>query len=152
MSCSLSFAQSAEIESGVWRDKLAFTWDYRTFNFQPAILKAAKDLFVNTRASNFALMSPAPNVSRPYPDYSQLQMVVAFETEIVHASAVINYVLTKHGWKIYTMHTVVESLKQFPEIDPYDGHMTGSVSWENQRAQDVDAVEPEILIIGGGQW
>ena len=67
------------------------------------------------------------------------------------ASAVINSVLTKGGWKIYTMHTVAEKLKQFPEVPPYDGHMTGSISWEKQRAQDVDAVDPEILIIGGGQ-
>ena len=31
--------------AGVWRDKLAFTRNHRTFNFQPAILKAAKDFF-----------------------------------------------------------------------------------------------------------
>lgn len=131
---------------------MAFTWDYRTFNFRPAILKAAEDLFVNTKASNFRFISPAPNVSRPYSDYAQLQIVVGFETEIVTASAVINCVLTKGGWKIYTMHTVAESLKEFPEVAPYDGHMTGAISWEKQRAKDLDAAEPEILIIGGGQW
>ena len=32
------------LEYGVWRDKLSFTWDYRTFNFRPAILTAAADL------------------------------------------------------------------------------------------------------------
>ena len=32
------------LEYGVWRDKLSFTWDYRTFNFKPAIIKAATDL------------------------------------------------------------------------------------------------------------
>lgn len=79
-------------------------------------------------------------------------MVVSFQTSLVIASAVINCVLTKNGWKIYTMHTVAESLKEFPEKDPYDGHMTGTISWEKQRAKDVDAVEPEVLIIGGGQW
>ena len=137
--------------TGVWRDKLSFTWDYRTLNFQPAILKAATDLFPTTKASNFNFMTPAPVIQRPYPDFAQLQFVVSFETEAVVASAVINAVLTKEGWKIYTMHTVAEEMKQFPEVPPMDGHMTGSVSWEAQRAADTDAASPEVLIIGGGQ-
>lgn len=29
---------------GVWRDRVALTWDYRTFNWRSAILKAATDL------------------------------------------------------------------------------------------------------------
>lgn len=136
---------------GVWRDKLSFTWDHRTFNFQPAILKAAQDLLPTTRATDFKFLTPKPEVCRPYSDFAQLQFVVSFETELVVASAVINSVLTKRGWKIYTMHTVAEKLKQFPEVGPKDGHVIGEISWENQRVKDVDAVDPEILIIGGGQ-
>ncbi|KAK2762373.1 flavin-containing monooxygenase [Colletotrichum kahawae] len=139
------------LEYGVWRDKLSFTWDQRTFNFRPAILKAARDLLPTTKASNFAFLTPAPVVDRPYDDFAQLQFVVSFETDLVVASAVIKAVLTKEGWKIYTMHTVAEQLKQFPERAPADGHMTGTISWEAQRAKEVDAADPEILIIGGGQ-
>ncbi|KAM0550293.1 hypothetical protein ACHAPJ_008963 [Fusarium lateritium] len=139
------------LDYGVWRDKLSFTWDYRTFNFKPAILKAATDLFPTTKATNFKFLTPAPKIDRPYPDYAQLQFIVSFETEIVNASAVTNAVLTKDGWKIYTFHTVAEKIKQFPEVQPADGHMTGSISWEKQRAQDVDSIEPEVLIVGGGQ-
>nr|BDD69309.1 probable indole-3-pyruvate monooxygenase [Verruciconidia persicina] len=140
------------LEYGVWRDKLSFTWDFRTFNWRAAILKAATDLFPQARAKNFEFLAPAPKISRPYPDFAQLQFVVSFETDIVSASAVINAVLTKdHGWQIYTMHTVAEGLLRFPEVAPSDGHMTGLISWEKQRALDVDAIEPEVLIIGGGQ-
>ena len=135
----------------MWRDKLSFTWDYRTFNFKPAILKAATDLFPTTQATNFTFLKPDPVVSRPYPDFAQLQFVVAFETQLVAASAVINAVLTKNGWKLYTMHTVAEKLKQFSEVAPNDGHMTGDTSWEKQRSKDVDNANPEVLIIGGGQ-
>lgn len=136
---------------GVWRDKLSFTWDYRTFNFRPAILKAASDLFPTTKATNFQFLKPAPTISRPYPDFAQLQFIVSFETEVVTASAVVNSVFTKDGWKIYTMHTVAEKLKQYPEVPVADGHMTGLLSWEKQRKAEVDAADPEILIIGGGQ-
>lgn len=114
-------------------------------------MKAASDLLPNTKASNFKFLKPAPKIDRPYPDYAQLQFIVSFETNVVLASAVINAVLTRGGWRIYTMHTVAEKLKQFPEIPPADGHMTGVVSWEKQRSLDVDAADPEILIIGGGQ-
>lgn len=76
---------------------------------------------------------------------------MSFETELVVASAVINAVFTRDGWKIYTMHTVAEQLKQFPELAPNDGHMTDTVSWETQRAKEVDSVDPTVLIIGGGQ-
>lgn len=135
----------------MWRDKLAFTWDQRTFNFRSAILKAAEDLLPETKASNFEFLKPAPAVVQPYSDFAQLQFVVSFETELVFASAVINSVFTKEGWKIYTMHTVAEQLKQFPELAPSDGHMTGTISWETQRAKEIDAANPQVLIIGGGQ-
>ncbi|KAL2850502.1 hypothetical protein BJX68DRAFT_255200 [Aspergillus pseudodeflectus] len=139
------------LDHGVWRDKLSFTWDFRTFNFRNAILRAATDVLPQTKARNFTFLAPAPVVCRPYPDFSHLQFVVSFETEIVLASAVINAVLTKDGWRIYTMHTVAESLKQFPELPASDGHMTGITSWESQRREAINTVEPEVLIIGGGQ-
>ena len=138
--------------TGIWRDRLSFTWDYRTFNFRPAILNAARDLFRPTRASNFKFMSPAPAILRPYPDYTHLQFVVSFETERVLGSAVVNAVLTKdEGWRIYTLNTVAEQLMDFPEIPASDGHMTGPITWSQQRAKDIDAANPEVLIIGGGQ-
>ena len=108
-------------------------------------------MFANTKATNFEFLKPGPVISRPYPDFAQLQFVVSFETGLVLASAVINSVFTKEGWKIYTMHTVAEQLMQFPELPPLDGHMTGSISWEKQRLKDINAANPEILIIGGGQ-
>lgn len=77
--------------------------------------------------------------------------MVSFETERVHASAVINAVLTKQGWKIYTLYTVAEQLKGYPERQPADGHMNESTSWEKQRAAKVNAADPEVLVIGGGQ-
>jgi hypothetical protein len=77
--------------------------------------------------------------------------VVSFETELVVASAVINSILTKDGWRIYTMHTVAEQLQQFPEKPATDGHMTGSISWEKQRAKEINDANPEVVIIGGGQ-
>lgn len=96
-------------------------------------------------------MKPAPKVVRPYDDFAHLQFVVSFETSLVLASAVVSAVPTRDGWKVYFMHTVAEQLKQFPERAPNDGHMTGTISWECQRAKEADEANPQVLIIGGGQ-
>ncbi|WVW81123.1 hypothetical protein I302_103114 [Kwoniella bestiolae CBS 10118] len=139
------------LEYGVWRDKLAFTWDYRTFNFKENIARAAKDLLPTTKASNLQFLTPAPAIQRPYADLSYLQFVISLDTELSNAHAVVNAVQTAQGWKIWTLHTVIESLHNFPELPPADGHMTGSIRWEKQRAQDDDEIEPDVVIVGGGQ-
>lgn len=139
------------LDYGVWRDKLAYTWDYRTFNFRENILKAATDLLPSTRASKFELFTPAAAIQRPYPDLEYLQFCVKFDTNLVHATAMANAVLTSEGWKIWTLHTVAEDLIEFPEVPPADGHMTGAISYEAQRAKDDDEIQPDVLIIGGGQ-
>lgn len=79
-------------------------------------------------------------------------MHVKFDTAIVGASAVVNLVNTTSGVKIWTFHSAIESLHEFPELHNRDGHMIGPHSWGTQRAMDVsfEESEPEVLIIGGG--
>jgi len=63
----------------------------------------------------------------------------------------VQAVKTVDGWRLWTLHTVIEGLRQFPEMDPRDGHQTGPISWEKQRAEDDDTIVPEVVIIGAGQ-
>ncbi|ODO05209.1 flavin-containing monooxygenase [Cryptococcus wingfieldii CBS 7118] len=133
------------LDYGVWRDKLAFSWDYRTFNWAENISQAAADLLPTNRCGKFEILKPA--LQKPYPDLGFLQFILAFDTPLTRASGL----LIAEGWKIWTLHTVAASLLQFPEVDPSDGHMTGSVSWENQRAADDDQIKPDVLVAGGGQ-
>jgi len=128
-----------------------FTWDHRTFNFKDNIRRAASDLIPSNPASNVKVIAPFPSVQSPYPDLSFVQFTVSFETEIATGSAISHAVYTTGGWKIWTMHTVIETLKAFPMVDEADGHMTGVTSWESQRAKEDDEVTPEVVVIGGGQ-
>ncbi|WVQ84769.1 hypothetical protein IAT38_006926 [Cryptococcus sp. DSM 104549] len=141
------------LEHGVWRDRVAFTWDYRTFNFHADILKAAQDLLPKTPVSKVTLIDPAPKVERPYPDFSFIQAHISFETDLVGATALVNIVLTEQGYKIFTLNTVIESLIGFPEIPDRDGHIFGPHSWNSQREIDAEFTdaEPEVIIVGGGQ-
>ena len=139
---------------GVWRDKVVFTWDYRSFNTPKKIEKAASDLFPRTPTRNYKLIDPAPSIQRPYPDVAWLQIVFSFDTDLVGASGVLNLVKTKDGFKIWTLHTAIESLNGHPEVPNRDGHMIGDKSWHNQRIEDDDleGVEPEVIVVGGGLW
>ncbi|KAM0746219.1 putative flavin-containing monooxygenase [Meredithblackwellia eburnea MCA 4105] len=143
------------LEHGVWRDRPAFTWDYRTFNFKERILTAATDLLPSTPIKDIKILSPGAKVERPYPDLSYVQVNFSFATDKLTASAVANLILTPSlGWRIWTLATIIESLINFPELPDRDGHMTGPHSWHDQRRLDADAfeeVDPEVLIIGGGQ-
>ncbi|ORY26986.1 putative flavin-containing monooxygenase [Naematelia encephala] len=140
------------LEDGVWRDKVAFTWNYRTFNGQKKIHKAAVDLLPRVHIATVALIDPAPCIARPYPDLPFVQAHFTFETDQIRASAVVNIVMTKYGPKIWTLHTAIEGLIGFPELPNRDGHMTGPVSWAEQRVLDAnfDTHQPDVLIIGGG--
>ncbi|KAE8370291.1 putative flavo protein [Aspergillus caelatus] len=140
------------LDSGVWRDKLVFSWDYRSFNTPKHIAKAASDLFPRTPTRNYQFIDPAPSVERPYPDLAWLQILFSFDTDQVSASAALNLIKTKSGYKIWTLHTVIEGLHGHPELPPQDGHMTGDKSWYEQRMEDnnLDGIEPDVVVIGGG--
>lgn len=76
----LIFRSETLIFLGVWRDKLVFSWDYRSFNTPKHIEKAASDLFPRTPTQNYQFVEPAPAVERPYPDLAWLQIVYSFDT------------------------------------------------------------------------
>ncbi|WWC60054.1 uncharacterized protein I303_102617 [Kwoniella dejecticola CBS 10117] len=141
------------MKHGVWRDRALFTWDYRTFNFREHILKAASDLLPKTPVSKVTLIEPSPKIERPYPDLSFVQAHISLNTDIAGGTALINIISTKDGYKIWTLNSTLESLHGFPEIPERDGHMTGPHAWDTQRSMDLEleGVEPDVLIVGGGQ-
>ncbi|PLB51483.1 putative flavo protein [Aspergillus steynii IBT 23096] len=150
---SKAFAELFLDNEGVWRDKLVFSWDYRSFNTPGRIQRAASDLFPRTPVRNFELIDPMPSVERPYPDLSWLQVMFSFHTDLVSASGALNLVNTKSGYRIWSLHTVIEGLNGHPEVPAGDDHMTGDKSWYSQRAEDdnLEGVEPDVIVIGGGQ-
>ncbi|KAI5476110.1 flavin-containing monooxygenase [Pseudohyphozyma bogoriensis] len=137
---------------GVWRDKVIFTFEYRTFNGLAKIEQAATDLLSIIKPHSFHLITPQAKVDLPYPDLTYVQAHIGFSTAIATGSAVVNLVPTKDGVKAWTIHTAIESLIEFPELPNRDGHMTGPHAWAVQRAMDTnfDNSDPEVLVIGGG--
>ncbi|CAH0055956.1 unnamed protein product [Clonostachys solani] len=140
------------LDIGTWKDKIAFTWDYRSFNTPQKIGEAAGDLFARTPTKNYQLTDPLPVIQRPYHDIAWLQIAYSFDTDLVGASGLLNLIKTTSGYKIWTLHTAIESLTGHPELPNRDGHMVGDKSWHQQRIVDdnLENVEPEVVVIGGG--
>ena len=131
---------------------MVFSWEYRSFNGVENIRRAAQDLLPLTDVLDVTIIPPAPKVERPYPDLAYVQINLALNTNVAGASVVANLVNTSSGLRIWTMHTAIESLHQYPELQNRDGHMIGDLSWHDQRLADQDfySHEPEVVIIGGG--
>lgn len=105
-----------------------------------------------TDTTTVGLINPIPKIERPYTDLIYGQINLGLETTIVGASAVVNVINTPNGLKIWTMHTAIERLIDYPELPNRDGHMVGDLSWHNQRVidHDFDSHDPQVVIVGGG--
>jgi hypothetical protein len=100
------------------------------------------------RLHDFTIIDPAPKLDAPYPDLSYVQAHLAFKTDIALGTVLLNLVLTETGYKAWYIHTVLEGLIEFPPVERADGHMTGALSWSEQRAADsqFEGESPEVLI------
>ncbi|CAK9785095.1 FAD/NAD(P)-binding domain-containing protein [Cutaneotrichosporon oleaginosum] len=139
------------IPDGSWRDKVAFTWDYRTFHGTDVIRSAAADLLPLIPVSDLKLLAPA-TIVRLWRDLAWIAVHFTFHTDRISASGVANLVKTKEGFKVWTLCTAIEGLLRFPEAPSHDGHPVGDLSWAEQRQTEIDFGnrDPDVVIIGGG--
>ncbi|KAF9007493.1 hypothetical protein BDQ17DRAFT_218727 [Cyathus striatus] len=145
--------------SSYWRDILAFTWDFRTFEGAESIGVFLQDQLAQTQISNVALRTDyTPQLIQPYPDLLWIQGMFSFHSKIGLCSGLFRLVpfAVADGplqWKAHTILTALESLHDFPELsgplrnaNPDHGH------WEKIREQEAkfEDSEPTVLIVGGG--
>lgn len=141
------------IADGWWKDRAALTWDYRTFHSTETIYKAANVTFAESLPRAFKLsITPPAEIQQPYPDLGYIQAHFTFETQVGLCSGVVNLVATVDGFRAWTISTVLESLKDFPELERPDGHLNSTESWSNTRAKKAvfEDEDPEVVIVGAG--
>ncbi|KAJ7498695.1 hypothetical protein FB451DRAFT_1334343 [Mycena latifolia] len=142
------------IEGALWRDILALSWDFRTFQgvtFQ----RFLTDRLAAARMSAFQLKDDYLGLKRPYPDIAWIEAMFSFETNVGLASGVFRLVPLRDGeWKAHCMFTNLEDLKGFPEkIGPLRDFAPNHGKWEEarRRSSAFEASDPAVLIVGGGQ-
>ena len=150
-----------------WRDVLALTWDFRTFEGTPKIKQFLIDRLSKPKTiSNIQLRSSSQLV-KPYPDLAWIQLSFSFETQFGLGSGIVRLIPISTGggggpnsndnaavvvWKAHSIFTNLDDLKGFPEkIGALRNAQPNHGKWEAERekASFLDK-DPTVLIIGGG--
>lgn len=145
------------LEDALWRDMLALTWEFRTFDGTKKIIQFLKDTHPIAKPSNFTLRTNSIELKRPYPDIAWIEAIFDFDITVGKGSGVVHLVPTNSSgtiWKAYLLYTNLEELKGFPERT---GELRDSVpnhgKWPAKRQREIEFldVEPAVVIIGAGQ-
>jgi hypothetical protein len=143
------------VDDVFWRDMLALTWDFHTFQSTPSVKTFLTDQLPLFTLSSFKLREDLVELQRPYPDIAWIQAFFDFETTVGIASGVFRLVpLADGSWKAHTVFTNLENLKGFPEQNgPRRDHQPNHGKWAAKRAREIECIdeEPSVVVIGGGQ-
>ncbi|KAF9444560.1 FAD/NAD(P)-binding domain-containing protein [Macrolepiota fuliginosa MF-IS2] len=156
--------ETADQTSVYWRDLLALTWDFRTFEGTPRIRKFLTDRLEATKISNLQLKATsdaqglAPFLARPHSDLVWVVGMFTFETEVGLASGIFRLVPTMDGqqqlqWKAHCIFTNLEDLRDFPEkVGNLRNQLSDHGKWESIREKEkrFEDKDPTALIIGAG--
>ncbi|KAJ6539575.1 hypothetical protein B0H19DRAFT_1213485 [Mycena capillaripes] len=141
-------------EGALWRDILALTWDFRTFQ-GPTLQKFLADRLPEAQMSALQLKDEYLELKRPYPDLAWIEAMFTFETRIGLGSGVFRLIPGKDAaWKAHCMFTNLEDLKGFPEkVGPLRESTPSHGKWEvaRRRSAAFEDGDPTVLIVGGGQ-
>lgn len=143
------------LDDAFWRDVLAFSWDFRTFEGDARIRQFLGDVLPNAGVSSLRLSDQYLTVERPYPDLAWIQGMFNFETSVGLNTGVFRLVPTQSGeWKAHVVYTLLEELKGHPErTGPLRDFVPNHGMWPDKRRREINFEdrEPAVVIIGAGQ-
>ncbi|KAK5999238.1 putative indole-3-pyruvate monooxygenase YUCCA1-like protein [Cladobotryum mycophilum] len=156
-------------DQGYWRDHLALSWEFRTIQTPKAIaefLKTCSGSRDGFRLKSTVLdTSSAGRVPAVVPLDAEgllgIQFYFTFQTVVGAGQGLARLVDDNGTWKIYTFHTSLKELNDYPE-GTYErrpagvehGAQLGRKNWVERRAAEVDledGSQPTVLILGAGQ-
>ncbi|KAI6046326.1 FAD/NAD(P)-binding domain-containing protein [Pisolithus marmoratus] len=143
------------LEDAFWRDLLALTWDFHTYEGRDAIQQFIADQILKFKPSGFRIRNELTRLHVPYEDIVCIQAFFHFETIVGYASGIFRLVpLADGSWKAHTVFTNLEDLKGFPEkVGALRDHEPYHRNWIESRERERELLdeEPGVVVIGGGQ-
>ncbi|KAG1901989.1 uncharacterized protein F5891DRAFT_1218974 [Suillus fuscotomentosus] len=123
------------LEDGFWKDVIALTWDFRTFEGRKDIKKLLDARLVATGLNELRLLQTEP-LNGPF----WLRFCFDFTTKHGKGTAVAYLVpLPDSKWKAYSLLTCLNSLTDFPQkLGPLRNWETDHGSWEEKRRQETE--------------
>ncbi|KAH7914109.1 hypothetical protein BJ138DRAFT_1144421 [Hygrophoropsis aurantiaca] len=137
-----------------WRDTLALTWDFRTFQGTTAVKQFLSDRLALSTLSSFKLKKNLIELEKPYADLVWIQAFFDFETTVGVASGVFRLVPMADGsWKAHAIYTNLEDLKGHPEQVGARDYNPNHGKWTAKREREIAYVDedPKVIIVGAGQ-
>ncbi|KAJ7649638.1 hypothetical protein FB45DRAFT_986221 [Roridomyces roridus] len=141
------------IDESHWRDMLALTWDFRTFNGLADIRQFLTDRLAASHLTNFRIRDEMTMLLRPYPDIAWINLVFDFETKTGLALGIARLVPHPSGWKAHCVYTNLEELKGFPEkVGALRKNAASHTTYAEERREALSFMDtsPTVLVIGGG--
>jgi len=148
--------------SGWWRDVLALSWDFCTYHSAAAIQAMIQQQNSNERGlSNFRL-DPSKTVIETTPAPAIGGCIIAyflFETNVGRGKGIVNLTPTDESgehWKAFTFYTSLQELKGYEErkgsTRPMGIDHGDRQTWleKREKMQNMDGVEPTVLVVGSG--
>ncbi|KAF9007483.1 hypothetical protein BDQ17DRAFT_1422848 [Cyathus striatus] len=142
--------------SGYWRDILAFTWDFRTFEGTEAIRQFLKDRLLQAHICNVQMSDEvSPTYEQPYPDLAWIRAMFIFNVAAGSCTGIVHLVPTKVGddiqWKAHVMYTSLDSLHGLPELVRKQPNLsTEEYFVESPDLETFEDRDPTVLIVGAG--
>ncbi len=139
-------------ETCFWRDLVAFSWNIVTFEGRDAIAAMLRESLPRTQPSGWAVDGEASSAD------GVIEVWISFETATARGRG---HLRLKDG-KCWTLLTAITELKGHEErrgptreMGAEHGSTLGRQSWAERRAKEVaelgTAVQPYVLVVGGGQ-
>jgi hypothetical protein len=138
-------------DDAVWRDTFALTGTSRTFYTPSTITAAWHETTKRTKAGSFALDENGTHVIRSPFGPHWIQAEFSFETGAIPQTickGIITLVLISDSeWRIWTLRTILEQLKDQPNVDNLN------IANGNEKLADGHRAEShfDCVVIGGGQ-
>lgn len=143
------------LEDGFWRDMLALTWEFRTFQNKEKIAKFLSATLVESGFSKLTLRADSVALQPAGPDLAWIQGIFDFETKVGLGFGIFRIVPTSSGkWKAHVLYTNLEDLKDFPErLGALRDRVANHGQWPEKRKRELnfEDADPAVIIIGGGQ-
>jgi len=152
------------VEDSYWRDAVALSWKLQTVAGAAAI---AQSLYACAKSAGFTTVQI--HSGTPPPQYVErvgrpcIEAYYSFTTNVGSGRGIIRLVRERDvsdDWKIWTLLTSLESLKDYPESTGNNRPVGQSYSrdfkgpnWLDKRlaSQRYDDRDPTVLVVGGGQ-
>ncbi|KIM52907.1 hypothetical protein SCLCIDRAFT_140112 [Scleroderma citrinum Foug A] len=143
------------VDDAFWRDMLALTWDFHTYEGKDSVKQFLTDQLPKFDLSAFKLREELVSLDRPYEDLVWIQGIFNFDTTVGHATGIFRLVPLPDGsWKAHSVYTNLDDLRDFPEkTGSLRNHEPNHGKWAEGREREQEFLdkEPGVLIIGGGQ-